>query len=776
MDSDRFEQRFEEAKRLYLADYRRSLRSPQSRATGDRRRFPITWLLVFAISGILGGLALFALQASAAPAAPVILDVSPDHVYNNQSTVITITGAGFMDTPAVLLQSCETGRAVPTNITFVSQTTLTATVPANTLAGNYFVQVINPDGQIDWYHDGFVIVQPGDSMLSSWRMTSPMVQPRMHLAAVSAGNYIYALSGGTIERALVNADGTLGAWQLISTMSSRRYNFSAAVVGHYLYVLGGIAGGSFAPVYESVERAEIYADGMLGPWEIISTMTTPRYGLAAVAAEGYLYALGGSPEMAPPLSSVEWAPLHADGTLGVWQLTAPQMQLHNRAVTARGYLFAPASYGSTLIERAKIREDGSLSAWTTLSSTLTTGRADHAVVVNPNFMVAFGNFLSCIDSSNSVEWAPIAPDGTLGAWQRTASMITPRGYHAAVVVDKYLYALGGSVGFYPEITNSVEYAVLLQQADPQYELVVTKVGAGRITGNPGNIGCDSPETCSTERSYAPGAVVMLTATPATGHAFAGWGGACSGTRVCSVTMDEAKEVVAMFRLLTTGLAVAKTPSTPTAIVDEAGITYTYRITNTAEAALTVQANDDQLGSVALMVLPSGPALSPTTLLQPGQVAVGTHMYTPQAGDLPGPVLNSVIVTGTPAVGGVVTATASATVDLLVRAQAQTMYVGKDIEALSEVQPDRVAGSTGLVVIWGPAPPGLFLRRVSYYVPYTSLSAMVALTNALVSDSCPTGVACNPVTRLIFDPHGGYHIETIQEVQTVTNLFLPLVHS
>jgi hypothetical protein len=87
----------------------------------------------------------------------------------------------------------------------------------------------------------------------------------------------------------------------------------------------------------------------------------------------------------------------------------------------------------------------------------------------------------------------------------------------------------------------------------------------------------------------------------------------------------------------------------------------------------VVAVDDKLGGVALVVLPGGTAVLPSIQLQPGQVAVGTRIYTVQAGDLPGPLVNTVIVTGTPAVGAVVTTNASAQVDLLLRARSNHVH-------------------------------------------------------------------------------------------------------
>jgi uncharacterized repeat protein (TIGR02543 family) len=75
-------------------------------------------------------------------------------------------------------------------------------------------------------------------------------------------------------------------------------------------------------------------------------------------------------------------------------------------------------------------------------------------------------------------------------------------------------------------------------------VTVSGSGSGRVTG--GGIDCGAGgSTCAVNATT--GSSVTLTATPATGSTFDGWGGACSGTATtCSVTMDSAKAVSAGF--------------------------------------------------------------------------------------------------------------------------------------------------------------------------------------------------------------------------------------
>ena len=82
------------------------------------------------------------------------------------------------------------------------------------------------------------------------------------------------------------------------------------------------------------------------------------------------------------------------------------------------------------------------------------------------------------------------------------------------------------------------------------------------------------------------------------------------------------------------------------------VTYQYRITNTGAVTLTsLIASDDTLGALSL----------PISTLAPGQTTSTSANYTPWFGDLPGPLVNTVQVNGTPPLGSLVQVTASASV-------------------------------------------------------------------------------------------------------------------
>jgi hypothetical protein len=78
-----------------------------------------------------------------------------------------------------------------------------------------------------------------------------------------------------------------------------------------------------------------------------------------------------------------------------------------------------------------------------------------------------------------------------------------------------------------------------------HSLTVSKSGngSGGVTSSPAGIDCGA--TCSD--SYTAGTQVTLTATADSGSTFAGWsGGGCSGTGVCTVTLNTDTTVSASF--------------------------------------------------------------------------------------------------------------------------------------------------------------------------------------------------------------------------------------
>ena len=125
----------------------------------------------------------------------------------------------------------------------------------------------------------------------------------------------------------------------------------------------------------------------------------------------------------------------------------------------------------------------------------------------------------------------LTPPGSLGGYPSasgsfsTGNLTAPRTYT--------LSCDPGSVS--PFVTVNV-------QAQSTFNLTVVRSGQGTVTSNPVGISCGA--TCG--YTYPADTSVSLTATPASGRIFVGWGGACSGRGACSVLLNSSKIVFANF--------------------------------------------------------------------------------------------------------------------------------------------------------------------------------------------------------------------------------------
>ena len=111
---------------------------------------------------------------------------------------------------------------------------------------------------------------------------------------------------------------------------------------------------------------------------------------------------------------------------------------------------------------------------------------------------------------------------------------------------------GGEIVWSDQTTVTViAGATVVAEVSTSYELTLSGAGTGNglVRSNRAEISCPiaAGRTCST--SLNSGTSVTLIATPATGSTFAGWSGACTGTRTCEVIMNQTRSVTVIFRRL-----------------------------------------------------------------------------------------------------------------------------------------------------------------------------------------------------------------------------------
>lgn len=154
----------------------------------------------------------------------------------------------------------------------------------------------------------------------SWEPATPLGTPRK-VSVVTNGEYIYALGGqgnNQVEFALINKnDGSLGQWLETEPLSEAHNLPAAVIVDGYIYAAGNVFEDLSFPlqVISSVERALINPDGTLSKWEIIGSTTSLNYGFGLAATKNRLFMAG---NMFEYRLLIRYADIGPDGTLGPW--------------------------------------------------------------------------------------------------------------------------------------------------------------------------------------------------------------------------------------------------------------------------------------------------------------------------------------------------------------------------------------------------------------------------------------------------------------------------
>jgi N-acetylneuraminic acid mutarotase len=286
----------------------------------------------------------------------------------------------------------------------------------------------------------------------------PSMQNRSGHSAVAYNGHIYIIGGGqgtptsttpfdTVLRAKPDINNDIATWTQLGAPlpGKRRFHGSVAYNG-YLYLVGGFDGTN---ALNSVHVAPITQSGGLGNWIATESFTTARMGHATVAANGYLYIIGGRDGSAS-FSDVQVAPIKADGTLGKWTATTSigsgradlTAAVHGDSLYVIGGQESSTVVGEVI--SAPLSPDGTVGQWTTTNAVLE--RYGHASSVHNGYLyVSGGKDSGCqYDPCLDVLVAPLLAGGGIGSFVNLGSFVNRRSFHASVVSGDFLYVVAGN--------------------------------------------------------------------------------------------------------------------------------------------------------------------------------------------------------------------------------------------------------------------------------------------------------------------------------------------
>lgn len=130
---------------------------------------------------------------------------------------------------------------------------------------------------------------------------------------VGTAQYLYAYGGSTgamtssaTQAALVTANGDLGAWTTVNSMTPARTGFAPVAVNNFLYAFGGTASGSTTPVNSGGSAEISNAPPALVSWQSTSAQMTARRFLPGSTLQGaFFYVLGGKTDALPATQSTD---------------------------------------------------------------------------------------------------------------------------------------------------------------------------------------------------------------------------------------------------------------------------------------------------------------------------------------------------------------------------------------------------------------------------------------------------------------------------------------
>jgi DNA-binding CsgD family transcriptional regulator/N-acetylneuraminic acid mutarotase len=166
--------------------------------------------------------------------------------------------------------------------------------PVRNIAAAVLGDRIYVPGGYDAMDQAIADLEVYDPLTDSWTEAAPLPSPLFAYAVAVADGKLYLFGGSDgmryVDTVLIY-DPQADSWSDGTPMAEPRGFCAATAVGERIYVVGGYDGQSESALCEIYEPAKEGTEEP--PWSRMASMLAGRGGLAVVAVENYLYAIGG---------------------------------------------------------------------------------------------------------------------------------------------------------------------------------------------------------------------------------------------------------------------------------------------------------------------------------------------------------------------------------------------------------------------------------------------------------------------------------------------------
>ncbi|HVV66665.1 MAG TPA: hypothetical protein VHB72_01160, partial [Candidatus Saccharimonadales bacterium] len=188
--------------------------------------------------------------------------------------------------------------------------------------------------------------------------------------------------------------------------------------------------------------------GTVGTWSSTTSLPTALFGATSIAYNGYIYEMGGTTNGTSGVSTVYYAPINSDGSLGSWNTTTalPTALFNATSVEYNGYVYViggtNGSSDQSTVYYAQLNSNGTISSWNTTTA-LPVGLELAGSVLNNNYIEVVGGG-SAGTGQTAVYYVQINSNGTIGSWNTTTALPGARAAAVTVANNGYIYEQGGS--------------------------------------------------------------------------------------------------------------------------------------------------------------------------------------------------------------------------------------------------------------------------------------------------------------------------------------------
>jgi hypothetical protein len=240
------------------------------------------------------------------------------------------------------------------------------------------------------------------------------------------------------------ATGELGDWQVAPEMPTPRANHCSAAIGDWVLVIGGnyMANGGFVKTDE-IHAAQLAPDGTLGPWHVAGHTPSPVTECNATSDGRMLYVVDGIYDRESDSRQVWTTTLDHAGMLG--ELTSigtlPDIAISTEAAVRDERLIVMKTKVPASDNGQTVALTSALPTLSWATSDLQIGfRAQAEYAFSDRFIYTVGGYHdTSIGALADVSFSPL----TGGPAIATTPLPQPVGFGEAVVVDDWLFVVGG---------------------------------------------------------------------------------------------------------------------------------------------------------------------------------------------------------------------------------------------------------------------------------------------------------------------------------------------